>query len=302
MTDATFYHCSARRLVSAVPPGETFDLVFGSPPYALKLDRYATLADRNCPDACPSDPDKWAAWMCDLTADLLARCTGFVIWVVDSPRACGSVYIPAVEMLTVALHRHPAICLRTPHVWHKNGPPGSPYYPGHDWEKVLVCDRRGFSKVNMAEIGHPAKYDSGPGRQRSDTGGRKTAKAGVKKGTPARPRDVVRVTVGGGHMGRVNPATGKVDLADDRLATGGSEAPFPWKLADWFVRGFSPPGGKVCDPFLGSGTTALASAMTGRDFVGCDVRDNQLRIARERLRLAGCEPTLVVPKESAEAS
>lgn len=292
MTTADLHHCSARRLPAGRRGGGRFDLVFGSPPYALKMDRY-TLSPmhRGDPDACPADPDKWAAWMCELTVELLDRCDGFVCWVVDSPRSSGT-YNPAVEMLTVALHRHPLVALRTPHIWHKNGAPGSPYYPGHDWEKVIVCDSRGFAKVNMAEIGHPAKFDSGPGRQRASDGKRRSVKAGVKKGKLARPRDVVRVTVGGGHMGRVDPATGKIVMEDDRLATSGSEAPFPWRLADWFVRGFSPAGGTVCDPFLGSGTTAVASVMNGRSFVGCDVRDRPLDIARDRLRLVGCEPTI----------
>ncbi len=37
------------------------------------------------------------------------------------------------------------------------------------------------------------------------------------------------------------------------------------------VEYFSNPGEMVCDPFLGSGTTALASALLSRQFVGCEL-------------------------------
>ena len=39
----------------------------------------------------------------------------------------------------------------------------------------------------------------------------------------------------------------------------------------------------VCDPFLGSGTTAVACLRTGRRFVGCDVDASAVQIARKRI-------------------
>jgi DNA modification methylase len=48
-------------------------------------------------------------------------------------------------------------------------------------------------------------------------------------------------------------------------------APFPLELATRLVRMFSFVGDTVLDPFLGTGTTALAAAQCGRDSVGIEV-------------------------------
>jgi len=66
-------------------------------------------------------------------------------------------------------------------------------------------------------------------------------------------------------------------------------APFTARIADAFVLCYSPPGGLVCDPFVGSGTTAISAAKHGRRFVGGDLgareRDGRrwADIARERV-------------------
>ena len=46
------------------------------------------------------------------------------------------------------------------------------------------------------------------------------------------------------------------------------------------------PGELVLDPFLGSGTTALACLATGRRFLGCDVDPGAVSLALERLQAA----------------
>lgn len=48
-------------------------------------------------------------------------------------------------------------------------------------------------------------------------------------------------------------------------------ARWPSALAEDIVRCFCPPGGLVCDPFVGSGTTALAALVSCRRFVGGDL-------------------------------
>ena len=65
-------------------------------------------------------------------------------------------------------------------------------------------------------------------------------------------------------------------------------APFSSFIADAFVLCYSPPGGLVCDPFMGSGTVALSCARNGRSVIGGDLgaRETDGRrwadIARER--------------------
>lgn len=46
----------------------------------------------------------------------------------------------------------------------------------------------------------------------------------------------------------------------------------------------------VLDPFVGSGTTAVAARRLGRDFVGIDISPDYCRMARRRLELAECDP------------
>jgi hypothetical protein len=192
--------------------------------------------------------------------------------------------VPAVEELMGRISGDRRLVLCTPHVWTKNSPPGGPNYPGHAYEKIVVAHRRGATPhYNPDEIATPAKFTSGAFRQRRADGVRVVSDRKNPKGKPSRPRDVIHCTVGGRHMGRERP-DGKVDLEDDRLACSG-EAPFPWRLARRLIRGMSKPGDVVGDCFLGSGTTALASVMYGRRFIGCDLVADNIGIAEKRMAL-----------------
>lgn len=53
------------------------------------------------------------------------------------------------------------------------------------------------------------------------------------------------------------------------------------------VRAFSRPGDLVCDPFAGSGSTCVAAALAGRDYLGVELDPAYCRHARARL--AGVE-------------
>jgi site-specific DNA-methyltransferase (adenine-specific) len=65
-----------------------------------------------------------------------------------------------------------------------------------------------------------------------------------------------------------------------------NEAPFPEKLANFFVRSFCPPGGIVLDPFMGSGTTAAVAIKSGRKFIGIDLRESQIKLSTRRIKQA----------------
>ena len=88
-------------------------------------------------------------------------------------------------------------------------------------------------------------------------------------------------------------------------------APFSPHLADAFVLCYSPPGGLVCDPFMGSGTVALSCARNGRSVIGGDLgaREKDGRrwadIARERalaVRPSEKEPAHVPTSKPAAAA
>jgi DNA modification methylase len=61
-------------------------------------------------------------------------------------------------------------------------------------------------------------------------------------------------------------------------------APFPLELATRLIRMFSFVGDTVLDPFLGSGTTALAAWRTGRNSIGVEIDESYLELASRRFR------------------
>ena len=60
-------------------------------------------------------------------------------------------------------------------------------------------------------------------------------------------------------------------------------APFPLQLAHDHIVSWSNPGDAVLDPFLGSGTTGVAAANTGRRFIGIEIDPHYFDIACKRI-------------------
>lgn len=50
------------------------------------------------------------------------------------------------------------------------------------------------------------------------------------------------------------------------------------------IRAYSKRGDVVLDPFLGSGTTAVASALNGRDYIGIELEQKYVSLAEKRLQ------------------
>ena len=63
----------------------------------------------------------------------------------------------------------------------------------------------------------------------------------------------------------------------------GHPAPFPVALVERCIQLFTYDGDVVLDPFMGSGTTAVAAVNTGRRYVGYDTDPEYVRRARERV-------------------
>jgi site-specific DNA-methyltransferase (adenine-specific) len=57
----------------------------------------------------------------------------------------------------------------------------------------------------------------------------------------------------------------------------------PLSLMRYLVRLVTPPGGKVLDPFMGSGSTGCASILERFDFVGIDITPEYVAIAQKRI-------------------
>ena len=64
-----------------------------------------------------------------------------------------------------------------------------------------------------------------------------------------------------------------------------SEHPFPRKLAhmEWLVKWWTETGDLIIDPFVGSGTTALAAKKMNRLFIGIDTKAEYLDMTVKRL-------------------
>jgi site-specific DNA-methyltransferase (adenine-specific) len=63
----------------------------------------------------------------------------------------------------------------------------------------------------------------------------------------------------------------------------GHSAAFPVDLPTWFIKLFTVEGDVVLDPFVGSGTTAIAAKQLGRKYVGIDISEEYCQIAEERI-------------------
>jgi site-specific DNA-methyltransferase (adenine-specific) len=64
------------------------------------------------------------------------------------------------------------------------------------------------------------------------------------------------------------------------------EAKFPLKLAERAVRLYSDAGDTVLDPFMGSGTTAVAALLNHRHYIGFEKESKYVEIALRNIDAA----------------
>jgi site-specific DNA-methyltransferase (adenine-specific) len=65
----------------------------------------------------------------------------------------------------------------------------------------------------------------------------------------------------------------------------------PLALMRYLIKLVTPPGGVVLDPFLGSGTTAVAATLEGFDWIGCEMTEDYWPIIEARVEWAQNERT-----------
>ena len=76
-------------------------------------------------------------------------------------------------------------------------------------------------------------------------------------------------------------------------------AAFPIELPKWFIKLFTQPEDLVLDPFVGSGTTALAAIQLGRMYSGIDLSPEYVEMSRNRLANAQLRlPTIGEKREN----
>ena len=62
----------------------------------------------------------------------------------------------------------------------------------------------------------------------------------------------------------------------------GHPAPFPIELPHRLINLYSYEGDVVLDPFCGSGTTIIAAIQNNRNYIGYDIKEEYVELAKER--------------------
>ncbi len=73
------------------------------------------------------------------------------------------------------------------------------------------------------------------------------------------------------------------EIPSERATRVGHPAPFPVALPKRLIELYTYRGDLILDPFIGSGTTAVAAKETGRHYVGFDTEPDYIDLASERL-------------------
>jgi len=257
-------------------PDDSVDMVMTSPPYenARKYDMGFDLKG-----------EEWVAWAVERYLECVRVSRGLVAWVVEG-RTSKFQWSSTPALLMADLHRA-GVKLRKPPVYARVGIPGSggPDWLRNDYEFVVCASGGRLPWSDNTAMGHTPKFNpGGPPSHRLPNGRRcnmvhtKTMPDGTKKKQGyvvpkvANPGNVVKCHGGGGNMGS--------------WLTHRNEAPFPEKLAEFFVRSFCPPGGTVLDIFSGSGTTGAVALTHGRNSILVDCRESQCSLTIERLEEA----------------
>ena len=255
-------------------PDKSVDLVLGSPPY-MDARTYGIGADRKC--------QEWIDWMMVVTREALRVSRGLVLWVVGG-NTRDRCYQPGCEGLLYECWRAGINCF-TPAYYHRVSAFGA---GGDQWLRPDIESCLAFSyegKLPWADNkinGSPPKFrPGGAPTKRNKDGTRcnanvtKRNKDGTRKQEVyvapdlCNPGNVISLSVGGGQIGS--------PLAH------GSEAPYPERLAEFWIVGWCQPGGTVLDPFSGSGTTAAVAVANGRKYIASDIRLSQCELTARRL-------------------
>jgi DNA modification methylase len=260
-------------LMQEMPPNSV-DLVLCSPPYE---DARTYGIDFNLKDQA------WIEWAMVRYLECVRVSKGLVVWVVEGKTKDFRWSATPVRLMA-ALHEC-GVKLRKPPIYQRIGISGSggPDWLRNDYE-LCICSSKG--KMPWSEntaMGHPPKFPPGGNHSHHSRDGRVNKPRLQREGksrrvrtyTPpkiANPGNIIRCHGGKGHMGS--------NLAHE------NEAPFPARLAEFFIRSFCPPGGIVLDCFSGSGTTAAVAVKHARNFIAIDCRLEMCNLTRRRVEEA----------------
>lgn len=274
-------------------PDNSVDLTFASPPYEAAR-RYGEL-DFNLRG------QQWVDWAVERYVECCRVTKGLVAWVVEG-QTKNYAWSSTPALLMADLFRK-GIKLRKPPIYHRSGIPGSggPDWLRNDYEFVICASSGRLPWSDQTACGNEPKFSPGGDMTHRTSNDRRVRVSGrvggAKDDMPhashggrsgelqtdgtiirkdgssydppkiANPGNVIRCS--GGHLG-------------SKIAHEG-EAPFPERLAEFFVRSFCPPQGTVLDCFGGSGTTLAVAVLNDRNAISVDIRESQCELMRRRL-------------------
>ena len=262
-------------------PDNSIDLIFTSPPYADQRKRtYGGIR-----------PDEYVPWFLSKAQQFLRvlKPTGTFILNIKERVVRGERHTYVIELIFKM--REQGWLWTEEFMWHKKN-----CYPGKwpnrfrdSWERLLQFNKQRkfnmYQEAVMVPVGDWAK-DRLSNLSETD-----------------RLRDESRVNSGFGKnisnwvgRNRVYP-TNVIHMATE-CSNRDHSAAFPVPLPAWFIKLFTLPGDTVLDPFIGSGTTAVAAKQLGRRYVGIDISDEYCRMATTRL--AEIQPRLLEESPSYE--
>lgn len=247
-------------------PDESVDLIFTSPPYAdQRRKTYGGVS-----------PDEYVGWFLPRAEQFqrVLKPTGTFILNIKERVVNGERHTYVIDLILEM--RKQGWLWTEEFIWHKkNSYPGKwPNRFRDNWERLIQFNKSKkfnmYQDAVMVPVGDWAKERLSKLSQTDKT------------------RDESKVGSGFGKnvsnwLGRslVYP-TNVVHLATECYNRNHS-AVFPIELPKWFIKLFTQPGDLVLDPFVGSGTTALAAIQLTRNYVGIDINPEYVEISKSRL-------------------
>ncbi len=247
-------------------PANSVDLIFTSPPYADQRKRtYGGVR-----------PDEYVDWFLPKAEQFrrVLKPTGTFILNIKEKAVNGERHTYVIELILGM--REQGWLWTEEFIWHKkNSYPGKwPNRFRDAWERLLQFNKHRkfdmYQEAVMVPVGDWAQD--------------RLAKLSAVDKT----RDESRVQSGFGKnisnwVGREMVYPDNVIHMATECSNRGHSATFPVDLPAWFIKLFTAEGDVVLDPFVGSGTTAVAAKRLGRKYVGIDVNEEYCRMAKERV-------------------
>ena len=247
-------------------PDESVDLIFTSPPYADQRKKtYGGIK-----------PDEYVNWFLPKAGAFfrVLKPSGTFVLNIKERAVNGERHTYVIELI-MEMRRNGWLWTEE-FIWHKkNSYPGKwPNRFRDNWERLIQFNKSRKFNMYQEEVMIPV----------GDWANRRLAKLSETD----KIRDESRVGSGFGKnvsnwIGRDMVYPNNVLHLATESANKQHSAAFPVSLPTWFIKLFTQPGDTVLDPFIGSGTTAVAALLLGRHYVGIDINEEYVRLSEARL-------------------